>query len=337
MRGYCGQKIFTFITTLERFFDEYDTHNNNQIRTVVMTSYNQDGKVGPRAREKLDCLGAYLTAYATILSKKEWCTGYFYLDAFAGCGESEVRKPEKVDVSESSLYPLLMLETLDDPEEREFIQGSPLMALQSMPKFTEYYFVEIDSERASQLRMSLSEYEGDRKFRVIPGSASEILSRFARSPKLDWRTQRAVVFLDPFGMQVQWRTIQELAQTKAIEIFLNFPVGMGIQRLLPKTGVTSNHRQQLNEYFGSSEWESELYKSHTDMFGDESVEKVQKSGDHLALWYRDRLKQEFGYAAAPRLIRNTTGGHLYYLIFAGPNKTGAKIADHILKQGETVR
>jgi three-Cys-motif partner protein len=54
--------------------------------------------------------------------------------------------------------------------------------------------------------------------------------------RVDWRKWRAVVFLDPFGMQVPWKTIAALAQTAAIEVFLNFPVGMSIQRLLKRSG-----------------------------------------------------------------------------------------------------
>ena len=41
-----------------------------------------------------------------------------------------------------------------------------------------------------------------------------------------------MVFLDPFGMQVPWSTIEALAKTKAMELIINFPLGMAIQRLL---------------------------------------------------------------------------------------------------------
>ena len=41
-----------------------------------------------------------------------------------------------------------------------------------------------------------------------------------------WEKLRAIVFLDPFGMQVPWNTIELLAETRAVEVFVNFPVGM---------------------------------------------------------------------------------------------------------------
>jgi three-Cys-motif partner protein len=73
------------------------------------------------------------------------------------------------------------------------------------------------------------------------------------NPKVDWSYNRALVFLDPFGMQVPWRTLELLGQTKAIEVFLNFPVGIAIQRLLPRDTrkITDQRRAMLDEYFGS--------------------------------------------------------------------------------------
>ena len=65
----------------------------------------------------------------------------------------------------------------------------------------------------------------------------------------------------------------------------------------------------------------------------ERIDKVQASGDVLVRWYRERLKAIFGYVSEAREIQSTSGRPLYYLIFAGPNKTGARIASHVLKQG----
>jgi hypothetical protein len=40
--------------------------------------------------------------------------------------------------------------------------------------------------------------------------------KVARNLQVDWQRHRAIVFLDPFGMQVGWDTIALLAETKAI-------------------------------------------------------------------------------------------------------------------------
>jgi three-Cys-motif partner protein len=129
-----------------------------------------------------------------------------------------------------------------------------------------------------------------------------------------------------------------LLQTEKIEIILNLPVGMAIQRLLPRSGIfTEQQRKKLNEYFGSPDWEKVIYEKAPNLFGDTDTIKVEGSGERLAKWYQKRLERAFGYAPNPRLIRNSQGSHLYYLLWAGPNKTGHKIASHILNQGEQIR
>src|SRR3546814_769162 len=134
-------------------------------------------------------------------------------------------------------------------------------------------------------------------------------------------------------LQVPWKTLEALAATKAIEVIINLPVGMAIQRLLPNTGeFAPEKRQRLTEYFGSPDWELVLYESSSDLLG-ETHAKRGDAGELLAKWYANRLEEVFGYAAPPRLIRNSTGGHLYYLLWAGPNGTGKKIASYVLKQG----
>ena len=122
-----------------------------------------------------------------------------------------------------------------------------------------------------------------------------------------------------------------------MEVIVNFPVGMAIQRLLPQSGEFSpSQRGMLTHYLGSPDWESVVYEETPDLFGETRVSKVDQSGHRLAKWYQDRLTRTFGFGARARLIRNSQGGHLYYILFAGSNAVGAKIASHVLSQGETV-
>ena len=61
---------------------------------------------------------------------------------------------------------------------------------------------------------------------------------------------RGVAFLDPFGMQVPWKTIADIGKTRIIMILINFPVGMAVQRLLKRTGQFSEkERGRLDDYF----------------------------------------------------------------------------------------
>lgn len=303
-----------------------------------MTSYTRDGTVGPWASEKLECLEKYLLAYTTILRKQDWCRGYFYIDAFAGSGRAELRRTQpSTNANAQPLFnDLASLES--DGEATTYINGSPKVALELEHPFTHYFFIEQKSERVSALRSLQNEYRDTREISILQGDAGEELERTFLSGDIDWNIHRGVVFLDPFGLQVMWNTIVSLAETKALEVIINFPVGMAIQRLLPRSGAMSdNHRSLLTNYFGAADWYDVIYQKTSDLFDSQQIAKAEDSGRRLALWYQSRLKELFGYGAAPRLIRNSQGGHLYYLLFAGPNQTGAKIAQHILRQGETVR
>jgi hypothetical protein len=44
----------------------------------------------------------------------------------------------------------------------------------------------------------------------------------------------------------------------------------------------------------------------------------------------------FGHVSTARLIKNTRGNPLYYLIWAGPNSKGLTGAEYILSKGERI-
>ncbi|MYE14433.1 MAG: 23S rRNA (adenine(2030)-N(6))-methyltransferase RlmJ [Gammaproteobacteria bacterium] len=288
--------------------------------------------VGPWAREKLDCLGNYLEAYTTILRRQRF-RGYFYVDAFAGPGSLKLRR-ERVDDSEQRALLEVAEHASRDTGEGEYISGSPRVALELEQPFTYYIFIELDPSRIEELELLRSEFKWPERIRIRREDCNAYLRRLLERMEGQWRYWRGVVFLDPFGMQVPWETLVALGQTRAVEVFINFPVGMAIQRLLKRSGAfTQREREKLDAYFGTPEWFDLLYRRREDLFGQDSKEKVREAGDVLVRWYRDRLRDAFGYVSDAREVQNTRGAPLYYLIFAGPNRTGARIANHVLKQG----
>lgn len=293
-------------------------------------------EVGPWAKEKLDTLGKYLHAYTTILKDQKWLNGYVYVDAFAGPGSHAIR--QSAFESDAQLT-LLTDYQVDSDEHRQFLKGSPRIALELRFPFTHYVFVEQDAERANLLKVLKGEYEAKgRKVVIRETDCNEYLqSRLIENRKLDWKKWRAVVLLDPFGMQVPWRTIGGLAGLQSVEVIINFPVGMAIQRLLPRNAdIPPNLRAKLDRYFGTAEWFDVVYRAREGLFGTD-YDMVAESGHAIARWYRTaRLGSVFSYVSSARLIRNTHGAHLYYLIHAGQNKTGAKIAEDILTKGEAI-
>ncbi len=300
--------------------------------TSEMETDGPNSTVGPWAKEKLGCLRKYLDAYTTIMQKQAWLKGFVYVDAFSGSGHARIRgeeeRPDQINLWDVAQY------YRHDPEHEEYLTGSPRVALQTSQRFTQYVFVETDVSNVSELNRLQSEFPN-----VNIAIRQQDCNKYLRETFLrrKWDKLRAIVFLDPFGMQVPWNTIELLAETKAIEVFLNFPVGMAIQRLLRRDGqFTPRQRGKLDQYFGSPEWFQVIYQEDYGLFG-KQLTKAPDSNIALTKWYRSRLEKSFGYSSSARLIRTSTNRPLYYLLHAGPNKTGAKIAEHILKQGEVIK
>jgi three-Cys-motif partner protein len=295
-----------------------------------MTKKPKDQSVGPWAKEKLDALEQYLSFYTTVLKRQgHWLRGTIFVDAFAGPGLSRVRTKEKADEPPGLFGP----DPESDKAETEFLKGSPRVALDIGNPFGVYVFVDRDAQRIIELKALKVEYGSQRNILIKEGDANAALQAWLASG-VDWASHRAVVFLDPFGMQVPWSTVEALAKTKAIEVIVNFPLGMAIQRLLTKSGdIPHGWQMSLDTFFGSPDWRGLTYEESADLFGPK-VQKVSESGVRLVEWYRSRLRTAFGHVSTPRLIKNTRGNPLYYLIWAGPNATGLRGAEHILSKGE---
>ena len=82
-----------------------------------------------------------------------------------------------------------------------------------------------------------------------------------------------------------------------MEVFLNFPVGMAIQRLLKRSGqFSARERNKLDRYFGTSEWYDLLNEQRHDMFDSDSIRRAEQ----------DRGKNSGGRAEAGRETRSVS-------------------------------
>lgn len=226
-----------------------------------MTKRPRDGTVGPWAKEKLDALRQYLDFYTTVFKNQgHWLAQTVFVDAFAGPGLSRVRAKEK-----SAAAPDLF-DSEPDEAEIEYLKGSPRVVLDIKNPFSSYVFVDRDSNRIEELRALQDEYRDARAIDVREGDANAEITAWLASG-IDWKHSRAVVFLDPFGMQVPWSTIEKLAATKGIEVIINLPLGMAIQRLLVRSGeIPEGWQISLDVFFGSPDWRKLVYEEGTDLF-----------------------------------------------------------------------
>lgn len=290
-----------------------------------MKKDHKEATVGPWAKAKLDALEAYLRFYGQALSKQQFTR--VYIDAFAGACVTKVRgtgsPPEPSPFFD---------EAEDSKDQTEFVLGSPVRAMSVQPGFDRLFFFDLDETRAGTLRQLAGGRTG---ISVQVGDCNPLIQQLA--PKLANRNVRGVAFLDPYGAHLAWDTVKALGQTGTMEVVINFPLAMAINRLITRTGdVPPRWATQLDACFGTEEWRTLAYSRHLDLFGNEVVSKDGGVADKLLNLYIARLKLIFPFVATPRLVRNTRGAPLYYLIWAGPNKLGLKVADYILRQGERV-
>jgi len=284
---------------------------------------------GDWTAEKLERVRKYLVAYATIM--KDYRFRYAYIDAFAGTGYRTLRKDD--DTNE------LMFPEFAESSSVQFLDGSARIALQVRPKFESYIFIEQDRTRfqaLEQLRVDFPEVQT--RIKLVNADANTYLQNLCFNKV--WKDHRAVLFLDPFGMQVQWRTIEAIAQTKAIDLWILFPLGVAINRLLRRDGnINETWRNRLDTMFGTTDWFEAFYqpKVQPTLFGDEVT--LEKTGDFSAIaqYFVKRLKTVFaGVAGNPLPLYNSRNNPLYLLCFASGNpkgsKTAIKIANDILKR-----
>jgi three-Cys-motif partner protein len=187
-----------------------------------------------------------------------------------------------------------------------------------------------------ELQALRSEFGERRAINVRKATAADGIDWVTCQP-ISRRTHRGVAFLDPFGANLDWASVQKLAATGLFEVVVNFALSMAIQRMLPNSGdVPKAWALALDNYFGDRTWFDAVYQRGGGLFEVNSVEKRADYSERLLGLYRTRLRAAFGYVSTPRLIRNTRGAPLYYLIWAGPNKKGLEGADYILTMGERI-
>ena len=293
-----------------------------------MTSDHRFG--GDWTSAKLDVLGGYLAGYTRALKNAPFRK--LYIDAFAGTGYRTQPADESRLGGQDTLFPDL---TEDEPQ--TLLDGSARIALRCDPRFDGYIFIEQDRERCEALRRLATEFP-DRAGDVViqEGEANVQIQTLCAE---DWHDRRAVLFLDPYGMQVDWATIEAVASTGAIDLWLLFPLGIGVNRLLTRSGdIPTAWQDKLDTFLGTEDWRNELYHVEytPSLFGEEEELKVKATIDTIGRFFLQRLQSVFpGVAPEPGILENSRNCPLYLLCFAAANERGApialRIAEHLLR------
>ncbi|MGT2438051.1 three-Cys-motif partner protein TcmP [Bradyrhizobium betae] len=210
---------------------------------------------GQHTELKLSIIENYLRAFSSALKNK--FSELRYIDAFAGTGKRTV----KVEARGEDLF------DAEVPESVEQRRGSAQIAIDIKPPFHRLIFIESKQKYCSALRELAAQYP-DRDIVVIEEDANLAIRKELKDR--EWKGARAVLFLDPYGMEVDWETLVAIASTKAIDVWFLFSLsGLYRQATRKSDKITEEKRAALTKMFGSGEWERELYSDmgQQDMFG----------------------------------------------------------------------
>ncbi len=264
-------------------------------------------EVGYWSEVKLDIVRKYATAYSTILSKQNGFA-HWYIDGFAGAGEHKSKTTG------------------------EMVPGSPLNALAVKPPFKHFYLIDLDGNRVAGLREKIGVradvtlLEGD-----CNTVLADVLPRVAREKFL-----RALLLLDPYGLQLDWSVLALAGKLGTIDLFLNFPIMDMNRNALWRDpgGVAADDAARMTRFWGDESWKTVAYKParQKNLFGADDIEK--QSNDAIVEAFRERLKKVAGFAnvPVPMPMRNSSNAVVYYLFFASQNATANKVVNDIFKK-----
>lgn len=262
--------------------------------------------------EKLDILTGYLDAY--LIALKNMRFKKVYVDAFAGTGH---------------------ITTHDGQHE---IAGSARLALLANNHFDQYYFIEKDKKKAAQLQIMVdSEFPSlAKRVHIKNGDANAMLANICSA--IDWRYNRALLFLDPYATEVSWATLETIALTGSFDVWYLFPFS-ALNRMLRRDGhMDQSWIDRINRLLGDDGWMREFYEEDPQMnlFEDHSVVKAVTSED-IQNYIIKRLKSIFpAVANNPKVFVNERNSPLFLFCFAISNNSARaqqlalKIAEHIL-------
>ena len=293
---------------------------------------------GRWTEEKLDAFEKYVNAYLTIMnSYREKCNWkLIYFDGFAGSGSRNETKKEK----NSDLLQELFKDLFLDEEELETYKGAAERVLSiSQRGFDYYYFVDKDKESSLKLHELLAPFENDKTLVYRNSDANKQVEMLAQAMHND-KCLTALVLLDPFGMQVDWRSIELLRGTRT-DLWILIPTGVIVNRLLDRK-CELTHIEKLSSFFGKDEeFLKEFFykkKKVDTLFGEtEIVEKVKKPIEKIAELYIDQLKTIFDYVTEkPLVLYNTRNTPIFHFACASNNATSISIASQIIKKKQGV-
>lgn len=271
---------------------------------------------------KIETVADYLRAFNTALRKKPSPNRPFrriYIDAFAGSGDFSFA---------TEAAPLL-----DVAASVSNHSGSAKRALETTPPFDALFFIERLPENVEKLKKLTA---SSPSASVILGDANAEVRRICAETQ--WASTRGVIFLDPFGTEVDWETLKAISGTEALDVWYLFPLS-GLYRNAPHdpSALDASKRRTLTRILGTENWEQVFYakpnSNELSLFPQEPAGPAIRSVEveEMESFVRKRLKTLFPTVLPPKRLYGPTNAPMFSLFFAvsNPSAKARKVAGDI--------
>lgn len=283
---------------------------------------------GPWTEIKLDAVQYYLECYAKALTSAGM--DIWYIDAFAGTGDREAERQV------GGIFENRIIETVV-----ETLDGSARRAIRVDPPFKHFVFIENDRARCAALEALKGKTARD--IQIIQGEANATLGALvSRRPwdQKDRSKSRAVVFLDPYALEVDWSTLQSLAATCVMDVWYLFPLEAVLRQLSRKISGVGVKAPKLDRML-SPAWR-DLYElpppnpeDRADMFDVRPVEERQRAANAAQVeeWFRGELAKIFAYVPEPVSILRSANRRMFslFLCVSNPSPQATDLAQNFMK------
>ena len=267
-------------------------------------------EIGRWSELKLEIVEKYGAAYTTAFAglKGRYLKKY-YIDAFSGAGIH-----------------------LEKNTGRQ-IEGSPARALRVRPPFDHFYFIDMNPDKTAYLK-TLCGTRND--VDIITQDASPYLIKKLLPTIQFEKFNRALCLLDPYGLHLDWEVMQQAGQSRAVDMFLNFPV-MDINRnaiwknpeRVPRDGI-----DRMDRFWGDNSWRRVAYavSPQYDLFSE--PDRVKQDNSAIVTAFRERLKKVAGFSFVPEPLpmKNSNNAVIYYLFLASAKPVAEKIIEEIFSK-----
>lgn len=271
-------------------------------------------------KQKLETVERYLQSYSTALKNKPFTL--LYVDACAGSGASVPKSATKAEEEDRQKALEGFGTTVLDTD--QIVIGSAIRALSIQPPFHRYLFNDLNRTNVEALNQVI-----DRSFphlwdriEITQLDANDMLKEMCSN--YDWNETRAVVFLDPFGLQINYGTLQLLGATRAVDLWYLVPVFAMYRQISGEGQINPDGGPRVDAALGTTAWRDVAVTTEergNDLFAQPQF-KTKRAVD--IQWFEKIARERIGAAFGGRVLEETlplgkNGVHYFSLMFAWAN------------------